>query len=105
MRSARQGETSGYSTSRRRKEFAGMTDACAESGLASSLVDGYRQHNRRGRVLRPIHLLRCHGVVGIGSLVDVVHKLLRIAVIQRKPRTLHLHHDAVSLEKDMVVGM
>ena len=36
---------------------------------------------------------------------DVVHKLLRIAVIQRKPGALYLHHDSVTFPEAIIVAV
>src|SRR5260221_10415344 len=48
----------------------------------------------------------CGGdIVRIARLVNVLHKLLRVAIDQREPRALHLHHDPMSLQKDVVVRM
>ena len=33
---------------------------------------------------------------------DIVHKRLRVAVIEREPAGLDLHHDAVAGQEDMV---
>jgi hypothetical protein len=63
----------------------------------------HRQQNARRRILRAIDLLRRFHIIGVGSFVDIVYKLLRIAVVQWKPGALHLHHNAMSLEKHMVV--
>src|ERR1041385_4064558 len=43
------------------------------------------------------HKIRCR------RLVDAGYELLRVAVYHRKPRRLDLHHDAVPLEKDVVM--
>ena len=43
-------------------------------------------------------------IVGRGGH-DVGQKLLRIAVVQREPRALHLHLDAMALEKGVIGGV
>ena len=50
-----------------------------------------------------VNALSRRNEVGCRRLIDARHKLLRIAVDHRKPRRLHLHHDAVSLQKHVVV--
>jgi hypothetical protein len=41
----------------------------------------------------------------IPCVENIWHKLLWVAVIQREPRALHLHHDPVTLPKYVVCGV
>ena len=41
--------------------------------------------------------------VGGGGLIDAWNKFLRVAIDDGEPGGLHLHHDAMSLEKYVIV--
>ena len=56
-----------------------------------------------GKLLETINALRGCDVIGRGGLVDAGHEFLRVAIDDRKPRGLNLHHDAMSFQEDMVV--
>ncbi len=56
-----------------------------------------RKRGRRVHALGRLHVVARLGVVNAG------HELLRVAVDQREPRRLHLHHDAVTLLEHVVV--
>ena len=49
-----------------------------------------------------IDALRRFAIISRLGPEDVWHKRLRVAVIEREPARLHLHHDAVTRQKDMV---
>src|ERR1039458_4249116 len=55
----------------------------------------HRQHHRAP----PVHPLRRLHIIRRLRLKDVRHELLRIPVVHREPRALHLHHDPVPLHK------
>src|SRR5450631_986116 len=57
----------------------------------------------RRQIWRAVYSLRRWHKISSRGLVDARHKLLRIAVDHREPRRLHLHHDAVALQKDVIV--
>src|SRR5262249_38980280 len=61
-----------------------------------------RQFNEAGIVRPVVDSLRCFLIVLLLCKENVAHELLRIAIVQRKPRGLHLLHDAVSWKKNMV---
>src|SRR5688500_7947533 len=64
-----------------------------------------RQHYVQGEPLRPVHSLRSFLIVRSSRVENVLNPLLRIPVVQREPRALHLHHNAMALQKCMIVGM
>src|SRR5271156_6091786 len=49
-------------------------------------------------LLAGIYAYLCRGKLACRTPVDI-YKLLRVAVYQRKPRALHLYHDAVAFFK------
>src|ERR1044072_6380814 len=50
------------------------------------------------------YFLRCRLKVSLSRLENVCYKLLRVAIDNRKPGPLHLHHNTVALLKSMIVG-
>src|SRR5574340_257934 len=76
-----------------------------DSRSAAPSLRHYRQdYTGSSRLAAKDPLPRRHVILILG-LEDIVHELLRIAVDQREPRALHLHHDLVSLQEGMVVGV
>src|ERR1039458_2529978 len=89
--------------------FANASDGCAsladeqrrwmspwarETGPATMpvLLD-HRQHHRAGRLRRAVDALGgFHVVRGVG-FPNVGDVFLRVAVVDREPRALHLHHE------------
>ena len=70
----------------------------------SELLSGHdRQHEMRRHRTGAIDALGCGDEVGGCGPVDTGNKFLRIAVDHREPGGLNLHHDAMTLQKDMVV--
>ena len=57
----------------------------------------------RRQIGRAIDSLRRRNEISRFRLIDAGHELLRIAVDHRKPGRLNLHHDAMALQKDMIV--
>ena len=49
--------------------------------------------------------LRRGPVVRITREKDVIHKRLWVAIIEREPTALDLHHDSVALKEGVVVGV
>src|SRR4051812_47334483 len=66
--------------------------------MAFSLLLNDRQRDK-ARVIDP---LSCLSKVRRLSKKDVLYKSLRVAVIQREPARLDLHHDLVSRQKHMI---
>src|SRR5260370_42639245 len=63
-----------------------------------------RQENMGGELLAAIDALRGLAIVVLVSQKYIWHKVLRIAIDYREPGALHLYHDAVSLQENMIVG-
>src|SRR5258708_22734773 len=63
-----------------------------------------RQKNMRCELFASIDALRGLAIVVLVSQKYIWHKVLRIAIDHREPRALHLHHDAVPLQENMIVG-
>jgi len=61
-----------------------------------------RQNQMRRQRRRAVDALRGADVITGSSVINTRHEFLRVAVNQRKPGGLHLHHDAVAFEKDMI---
>src|ERR1700733_377744 len=58
-----------------------------------------RKFQMRGIVCGRINPLLRHSKIARFGGHNVFHKSLRVAIVERKPGTLHLHHDLVPLEK------
>src|SRR5579871_6968757 len=58
--------------------------------------------NARWIFRRPVNRFRRLLVIRILRFKNVRHKFLRIPVVEREPRALHLHHDAVPLLEHMI---
>ena len=71
----------------------------------SSALEIYRELDWELDVGLVIDLLSCWLIVGCGRFVNVVDERLRVAIDQREPRALHLHHDAMARPKNMVGGV
>ena len=79
-------------------------DAAARQHARES-ASGRRHHRQldearlAGRVIDPLRRL---AVVRRLRAEDVRHEGLRIAIVEREPARLHLHHDAVARQEDVV---
>ena len=62
------------------------------------------QLDEAGVFRRVIDFLRSLAIVGWFRPEDAPHKSLRVAVIQREPARVHLHHDLVAGQEDAVCG-
>src|SRR6266545_5150620 len=74
-------------------------------GFGGSLLGHYLQAHVRGKPRRTIHALLGDLEVGVCGLEDVRDILLRIAVVEREPGALHLHHDLVPLAEAVMAPM
>src|SRR4029078_5565666 len=63
-----------------------------------------RRHHRKLDEARRIHALDRFAVVGGFGPEDVRNERLGIPVVEREPARLHLHHDPVARQEDMVRG-
>src|SRR5260370_24755947 len=63
-----------------------------------------RQENMGGELLAAIDALCGLAIVVLVSQKYIWHKVLRIAIDYREPGALHLHHNPVSLQENMIVG-
>src|SRR5258708_1211832 len=73
----------------------------------SSLLTCRQDHDfYAGRILlRAVDGLRGFLVVGFLGFENIGHEFLRVAVVQREPSALYLHHDAVAFFEDVVGGV
>src|SRR6185312_11599649 len=76
--------------------------ACATCGRRSLGRGRYRQFDEARAVAGVEHALRGLAVAGRTSEEDVVHVGLRVAVVERKPARLDLHHNAVPGQEHVV---
>src|SRR5579864_2423929 len=77
-----------------------QTAGLALAGLVRS--SNYRQLNKAllaGCVVNPLYRLL---VVARLGPEDALHERLWIAVVERKPARLHLHHDSMARQEDVV---
>src|SRR5271154_2853920 len=58
-----------------------------------------------GETVGAIDVLRGLLVVALFGFENIGYKLLRVAIVEREPSALHLHHDAMTLFKDVVRGV
>lgn len=75
------------------------------SGLHGSLTILYRKYNSRREIARPEDSLCRREIIRVFCFENTRRELLGIAVNQRKPRALNLHHDLVPFLKGMISGM
>src|ERR1700722_9789967 len=52
-----------------------------------------------------IDVLRGLLIVTLFGFENIGYKFLRVAIVEREPSALHLHHDAMSLFEDVVRGV
>src|SRR5882757_10228471 len=71
-------------------------------GLLAGMGD-HRQHQVRGHAWSAEYALGCWNIIGCCRLVNTGHEFLRIAIDDREPRGLYLHHQSVALEKSIIV--
>ena len=64
----------------------------------------YRQVDETGLAFGAVHALRGFYVIIGAREKDIGHKRLWIAVVEREPGGLNLHHDAVTGQKNVVRG-
>ena len=69
--------------------------------LRVQLVD-YRQHNCASVRAAEPDLLRRLLIVLLLRVHDVLHVRLRVPVVQREQRRLHLHHDPVARQEHVI---
>src|SRR5215471_7225367 len=70
-----------------------------------SRIHRYRYRDVRRESRRAKDALRRRLKITFFRKKDVVNKLLGITIVKRKPTALDLHHDAVALQKAVVVAM
>ena len=66
-------------------------------------VGDHRQHQVRGHAWSAEYALGCWNIIGCCRLVNTGYEFLRIAVDDREPRGLYLHHQAVAFKKSIIV--
>src|SRR6185436_10718966 len=71
--------------------------------LAPSSDDRY--FYPRGILRCPVNLVRRRSEVALFGVEDIGHEGLRVAIDDRKPRALHLHHHAMPLLERVVLRM
>src|SRR5665213_3468170 len=69
---------------------------CNQIAAAESKLRHYGQTDKARRPRRMPDALRCLLIVAGFRVEDVRHEGLRVAVVEREERRLHLHHDAVA---------
>src|SRR5258707_14000832 len=63
----------------------------------------HRQHQVRWHGWRAEYALGCWNIIGCCRPVNTGHEFLRIAVYDREPGGLYLHHQAVAFKKSIIV--
>jgi hypothetical protein len=71
-------------------------------GLLAAKGD-HRQHQVRGPAWSAEYALGCWNMIGCCTLINAGHEFLRIAVDDRQPSGLYLHHPSTAFEKRIIV--
>src|SRR5580658_4506265 len=111
-RNASESSSSSYSTvcpaARSKPSNAAGSFAFQWITLTRAIIEplfSQRQDYVRWAALRTEYLLRGFSEIGCPRLKNVLHISLGIAVVEREPGALHLHHDAMPLQEGMIVSM
>src|SRR5580692_2903623 len=73
--------------------------------LAWAWLGKYGNLHAGGETIGAIDLLRGLLVVALFGFENIRYKFLWVAIVEREPGALYLHHDAMTLFKDVVRGV
>src|SRR5215469_2494335 len=86
----------------RRRQFVGGHRKIALTSVCRSRGSGYGNLHMRRVFAGAVHLVGRLLIVGFLRFKNIRNEFLRVAVIEREPRALHLNHDAVAFFEHVI---